>query len=592
MSKLLNEMRRFLGIKFLFSSTLFVVMGMAIVTFNNFINSEVRVFLREMMIELERQNHRNQEAEILNYLETYFQITRDLGITLPIIMETMRSENLDYRIIFEQIAIAKREANDWIDNIFIGFSDGSLVNSLGFVPEYDWDSRTRDWFEAAVLAGHSSIGVTDLYLSYATGEVSFAISTYIPGEFVTGVAVSVDTLMEQIYEQTSGYSVSLLLNSSGYVIGSTEPIYYGDLDFDSEYVFYIKLHGTGWYWIYLVSPQIINERVNIYVNPIMFFSMFVIVISFLLLLIFILSFTTRIEHTKSADDRIKSIIDSLPVALNITKPEDFSLEYANKECYSLFNFETFEEYRDCFKDVFPKKQPNGKNSQKLGREYMDEAFDKGKCEFEWLHITRDGYEVPCYITLIKISLDKKFRIITFIEDLRNKEIAFLDDLTGAFNRRFLSKIFSNEAPKMIKKSGKMSLILFDLDNFKKVNDIHGHVVGDIVLKTIVENTKSSLNPDYTFARYGGEEFAILLPDADEKQAKAVATKLKLEIANFPIVTEKIILSITCSFGVYTHDYATQNTGFTLNHFLNQADKALYSAKAEGKNRVVSYESLD
>ena len=583
----LDLIKRFFTVRFFLAASLFAVMGLAILVFNNFINAEVVSFLRNVVIEDERQNHRNEELEILNYLEIYSQVVKGLGLSLPIIIETMSEQNIDYRPVLEEIAVATRISNEWIDNIFIGFSDGSLINSLNFVPEEDWDSLTRDWFPAAVYAGYGNVGITDPYLSYATGLTTFSLSTYIPDHFVVGAAISVGTLLDNIKARTSPYSSSFIINSKGYTL---EGEAFNFEDFNYEYLLYSHLEGTNWMWLYFLNEDVIAARVLEYTYPIRLFAIVVLISSFLILLVFILSFTTKIESIRVSDNRIIGVIDSMPVALNITNPKDFSVEYANKECFSLFGFDKFEEYRDNFKEVFPRKQPGGENSLELGNKYMKKAFENGKHEFEWLHIDKHGHEVFCYITLIRISMDRDLRIISFIEDLRDREIAFLDDLTQIHNRRFLLKVFSEVSLKAIEEKSKVSLIVFDLDNFKKVNDVHGHIAGDILLKTIASNVKNSINPAYTLVRYGGEEFVILLPNTDEKTARAVATKIKLEIANFPFPTERVVLKATCSFGVYTHDYLTMEDR-PLNYIINRADKALYVAKAEGKNRVVSYESI-
>jgi diguanylate cyclase (GGDEF)-like protein len=127
----------------------------------------------------------------------------------------------------------------------------------------------------------------------------------------------------------------------------------------------------------------------------------------------------------------------------------------------------------------------------------------------------------------------------------------------------------------------VALISFDLDHFKRVNDLHGHLVGDQVLTRVTQACRRTLRNRDVIARMGGEEFAVLLEGATPQVAMAVAERLRLAISHIAFDDLNVDLNVTASFGVAM---ATSTTAH-IDDVLKEADKALYSAKARGRNRV-------
>jgi diguanylate cyclase (GGDEF)-like protein len=127
----------------------------------------------------------------------------------------------------------------------------------------------------------------------------------------------------------------------------------------------------------------------------------------------------------------------------------------------------------------------------------------------------------------------------------------------------------------------VALISFDLDHFKRVNDLHGHLVGDQVLTRVTQACRGTLRNRDVIARMGGEEFAVLLEGATPQVAMAVAERLRLAIADIVFDDLDVDLSVSASFGVAMASSATEN----IDDLLVEADKALYRAKADGRNRV-------
>jgi len=165
-------------------------------------------------------------------------------------------------------------------------------------------------------------------------------------------------------------------------------------------------------------------------------------------------------------------------------------------------------------------------------------------------------------------------------NLRLKEQASMDYLTGIANRRHCHHIAQRELKRRKVSGGAISLILFDVDHFKQVNDRFGHDVGDMVLNRVVDTVKETIRPLDMFGRYGGEEFLILLPDVPQEIAAKVAERVRKALEALPISYEGQTIEVTVSLGVAQWDGHSM-----LDELITQADNALYEAKALGRNQV-------
>jgi diguanylate cyclase (GGDEF)-like protein/PAS domain S-box-containing protein len=163
-----------------------------------------------------------------------------------------------------------------------------------------------------------------------------------------------------------------------------------------------------------------------------------------------------------------------------------------------------------------------------------------------------------------------------------ERLAQIDPLTGLFNRRYFFEYGEQEFARAIRYKKDLSLFMLDLDNFKRVNDTHGHAVGDHVLAEIPGILQSNLRRNDLVARYGGEEFIILLPEIDISVAREVAERLRERIASHPMQAGETVFGITASIGVAALYHEEEETLFSL---IQRADKALYRAKSLGKNCV-------
>jgi len=167
---------------------------------------------------------------------------------------------------------------------------------------------------------------------------------------------------------------------------------------------------------------------------------------------------------------------------------------------------------------------------------------------------------------------------------RLHELATTDGLTGALSRRAFFAAVEQEAERSSRYGGKMSLMMIDLDHFKKVNDRHGHAAGDRALKLAAQAIRTGLRDIDALGRMGGEEFAVLLPQTTLAGAVEVAERLRKAVAAIaiPVDPQPMTVQLTVSIGVA--ERPDDETDF--DRVLSRADAALYRAKEEGRNRVV------
>lgn len=165
------------------------------------------------------------------------------------------------------------------------------------------------------------------------------------------------------------------------------------------------------------------------------------------------------------------------------------------------------------------------------------------------------------------------------------QLTITDGLTQVSNRRFLTEFLEREVARCGRSRSPLSLILFDIDNFKTLNDEHGHLVGDRVLRSLASLVDQRVRREQLLARYGGDEFAVVLPDIGAKEALQFANKIRELIAGFEFPHEDETIRTSVSVGLATMLEPTQ-----ANDFFKLADEALYESKGAGRNRVHAADS--
>jgi len=172
-------------------------------------------------------------------------------------------------------------------------------------------------------------------------------------------------------------------------------------------------------------------------------------------------------------------------------------------------------------------------------------------------------------------LDLALRRYSDLEDL-----AYRDELTELPNRRGAARQIDVLVSRARRHGHQLALLMIDADRFKAVNDEHGHAVGDIVLRELAARLRERVRREDVVGRWGGEEFVVALPETTPDAAAAVAESLRSAIASRPVAAHDVVLDATVSIGVAAW------TGQELDELVQCADRALYAAKAAGRDRVV------
>jgi diguanylate cyclase (GGDEF)-like protein len=202
-----------------------------------------------------------------------------------------------------------------------------------------------------------------------------------------------------------------------------------------------------------------------------------------------------------------------------------------------------------------------------------------RCSFE-RHIRSDFLQRR----IIETQTEELRMALLDVEEARCKAegLSRMDPLTNLYNRRHFLLLAEQEFERNKRNHHCTSIALLDLDHFKRINDTHGHYVGDLVLKEVASKIRSTIRRPDTPCRYGGEEFAILLPETDFIDAELIGWRLQKVIEETVIISEKGLFSVTISIGIAT---LPEGDLTELDVLIDRADQALYDAKRSGRNQV-------
>lgn len=191
----------------------------------------------------------------------------------------------------------------------------------------------------------------------------------------------------------------------------------------------------------------------------------------------------------------------------------------------------------------------------------------------------DPAELQARLNVGQRILDLQDKLIAAREELRFR--ATHDALTGVANRGVVLETLYQEYSRQQRGGSSFGIILADIDDFKGVNDIYGHLCGDAVLREVTAVMKSCIRPYDTVGRYGGEEFLVIVPESDARTTFGIAERIRKAVASQPVVTaDGKIIRVTASFGVAASGHLTT---FECQVLLRRADEALYRAKGNGRN---------
>ncbi|PKN14057.1 MAG: hypothetical protein CVU67_07625 [Deltaproteobacteria bacterium HGW-Deltaproteobacteria-24] len=286
--------------------------------------------------------------------------------------------------------------------------------------------------------------------------------------------------------------------------------------------------------------------------------------------------------------KIKLILDAQDNIVMVTN--GVTISHVNKRFLDFFQKTSLDEYlqnAQCIDGFF--KQENNffhKGMIEPNESWIESMKKLPEIQRVVKLINKEGEERIFTVKIHEYDNDEKYYVISLTDITQIKQKSNLleyqanhDQLTGLYNRQKFNDIFTKEMRRCKRYSSFLSVILFDIDNFKTVNDNYGHEAGDDVLRKIANIISVNLRETDSLVRWGGEEFIVLLPETDLQTASSVAEKLleSLSVLTFDFMPEKI----TASFGV-----ATLNETDSESSLISRADEMLYKAKRNGKNRVV------
>lgn len=282
------------------------------------------------------------------------------------------------------------------------------------------------------------------------------------------------------------------------------------------------------------------------------------------------------ESLRENESYFKAIIASIQAGVMVINAEKHEIVDANETACELIG--VLKENligKICHKYVCPAEQ--GKCPITDLKQVIDNS--------ERLLIDTKGNKIPIIKTVVPITMkNRTYLLESFIDitdrkrmDEQIQKLATTDGLTQAFNRTKFESILTSELERSKRYTHPLSMILFDIDHFKVINDTYGHVVGDYVLKTLAQIVTKKLRGIDSLVRWGGEEFIILAPGTDINKAQVLAERIRKEIERYKFDN---VGKVTISSGV---------TEFTVNDtkdsFIKRADDTMYKAKKKGRNRV-------
>jgi diguanylate cyclase (GGDEF)-like protein len=218
-----------------------------------------------------------------------------------------------------------------------------------------------------------------------------------------------------------------------------------------------------------------------------------------------------------------------------------------------------------------------------GKEKLITGLEAGADEY----LTKPVQDAELMVRLktARRILDLESSLQKSLEEI--KQLSIHDSLTGTFNRGYLDQHLPNELRRADRYMRELSLIMMDLDHFKKINDTWGHQAGDAVLQHCAKILAGTVRREIDWvARYGGEEFILVLPETDQTGCSVVAERLRSLLAATPCFFRSEEIRVTASFGSVTRKPSNKTDGPDTEFILHRADQCLYQAKETGRNRIV------
>ena len=282
-------------------------------------------------------------------------------------------------------------------------------------------------------------------------------------------------------------------------------------------------------------------------------------------------------------------------AISVCGPDDTIL-FSNQSYLSLLGSKHLQIngklWEDCIRKSFKDKKGLNFNTTNIDkwlavahsnrRKDENRTFEIDTCDGRW-YLCNEITDSQGYIIFhgTENTHNKKLELALQKTSIELKHLASTDSLTGLYNRRYFFLRLKNEISRFQRDATYLSVLMLDIDYFKKVNDQYGHSTGDAVLVKVSDILKKMIRPYDVATRMGGEEFSIILPNTNRQGGEVIAERIRaaIEAISFDYIVKG--LKITISIGGMTSNTETDANNFTLN-----SDYALYKSKDKGRNQVV------
>jgi diguanylate cyclase (GGDEF)-like protein/PAS domain S-box-containing protein len=323
-----------------------------------------------------------------------------------------------------------------------------------------------------------------------------------------------------------------------------------------------------------------NQHVVTKIADTIFYTSFV---AILLIAIVFVFFMRQSKQIASSYMQIKTLVNATPSAI-IQANADGEIRAFNQKALDYFQYDAFEFSRLTIEDLVPEQYRT--RHQILRKEFLENTSDAtmNTRNAEFTARRKNGEIFPVSVSIAPFSDGDESGSISILKDLTaEKELvaeASKDPLTSLFNRRAAERFLDQAIQHIDRQNDAVSIILFDIDFFKHVNDEHGHAEGDRVLKKVAALMSSNVRDTDLVSRWGGEEFLIICPATDNITASQVGEKIR-QLIETTFKEDTIHHTVSAGIAVYDPLKDSQATLFS------RADKALYHAKEKGRNRIVS-----
>lgn len=305
---------------------------------------------------------------------------------------------------------------------------------------------------------------------------------------------------------------------------------------------------------------------------------------------FVLCLSKPVEFTHNLLSRALANTSDVIVGLAVDEakqvPEDFIVEFANHSALGLLGIDTEEVAGRRLSSLLPRWR-----ATRIGKTLLHSVASGQKAQLVWrtsvkqeplwFKVTIDVAGDGAVVTMSDISdLKRSIRIAQRLNYQLRRELA-ADNLTKAASRSELLRIGHREFQRATRHKTPLTVLYFDLDRLKDINDHFGHSVGDAAILKVAQITKNTLRVSDYLGRLSGDEFAVVLPHTSNVSAYETAERIRNTLNSNPVSVDDTTVFVTCSFGVASLDHGDSN----FREILDRADRAMLSAKSAGRNRI-------